>query len=153
MTPWIGISLGDITGIGPEVALKALAVEAPTDETRYLLIGDERHMRGLSQQLGLNLSLQTYGGRDEPVSSFLHDAGPEPLPEGLRAGAATAAKAAVAWLRDGAERCLRGELDALVTAPVNKEAIVRSGQQFVGQTEFLSELAGAKRAAMMKVCP
>jgi len=40
-------------------------------------------------------------------------------------------------------------LDAMVTAPVNKEAIVRSGQAFVGQTEFLSELASAKRTAMM----
>jgi 4-hydroxythreonine-4-phosphate dehydrogenase len=41
-------------------------------------------------------------------------------------------------------------LDALVTAPVNKEAIIRSGEpRFIGQTEFLSELAGAQRTAMM----
>jgi 4-hydroxythreonine-4-phosphate dehydrogenase len=73
----------------------------------------------------------------------------EPLPKNLPSGAPEAAQAAVRWLRDGAERCLRGELDALVTAPVNKEAIVRSGQPFVGQTEFLSDLAGAKRTAMM----
>jgi 4-hydroxythreonine-4-phosphate dehydrogenase len=45
---------------------------------------------------------------------------------------------------------LRGELAAMVTAPVNKEAIIRAGHKtFVGQTEFLSELAGAKRTAMM----
>jgi len=67
----------------------------------------------------------------------------------LPAGSPVAARAAIAWLRDGAERCLRGELDALVTAPVNKEAIIRAGHKFVGQTEFLSELAGAKRTAMM----
>ena len=60
-----------------------------------------------------------------------------------------AARAAIAWLRDGAERCLRHELDALVTAPVNKASIVRAGHEFVGQTEFLSNLAGAKRTAMM----
>ena len=60
-----------------------------------------------------------------------------------------AARAAVAWLQDGAERCLRQELDALVTAPVNKEAIVRAGYTFIGQTEFLSQLAGATRTAMM----
>ncbi len=52
-------------------------------------------------------------------------------------------------LRDGAQRCLRGELDALVTAPVNKESIIRAGHKFIGQTEFLSELATAKRTAMM----
>ena len=40
MTGWIGITLGDVTGIGPEVALKAVAAEADNDDTRYLLIGD-----------------------------------------------------------------------------------------------------------------
>ena len=44
---------------------------------------------------------------------------------------------------------MRGELDALVTAPVNKESIIRAGHKFIGQTEFLSELAGAKCTAMM----
>jgi 4-hydroxy-L-threonine phosphate dehydrogenase PdxA len=39
MTGWIAISLGDVTGIGPEVTLKALAAEAQSDDARYLLIG------------------------------------------------------------------------------------------------------------------
>jgi 4-hydroxythreonine-4-phosphate dehydrogenase len=53
-------------------------------------------------------------------------------------------------LQDGAELCLRGEADALVTAPVNKESIIRSGvTHFVGQTELLSALAGTERTAMM----
>ena len=41
MTGFIGISLGDATGIGPEVTLKALAAELPGDDTRYLILGDE----------------------------------------------------------------------------------------------------------------
>ena len=40
-------------------------------------------------------------------------------------------------------------MDALVTAPLNKHAVLQSGQPFIGQTEFLSELAGTKRTAMM----
>jgi 4-hydroxythreonine-4-phosphate dehydrogenase len=40
-------------------------------------------------------------------------------------------------------------LDALVTAPVNKQSIIRAGHQFIGQTEFLSDLAGTRRTAMM----
>src|SRR5207245_8095529 len=60
-----------------------------------------------------------------------------------------AALAALSWLTDGAQRCLRRELDALVTAPVNKESIIRAGQPFIGQTEFLSKLAGTDRTAMM----
>src|SRR6185295_15512135 len=58
-------------------------------------------------------------------------------------------RAAVTWLHDAAERCLRGEVAAMVTAPVNKESIIRSGQSFVGQTEFLSEIAGTDRTVMM----
>src|SRR6185295_13209507 len=72
-----------------------------------------------------------------------------PLSPLLSPGAPEAARAAVAWLKDGAERCLRGELNALVTAPVSKENIIRAGQPFIGQTEFLSQLAGAERTAMM----
>ena len=149
MTGWIGISMGDITGIGPEVALKALAVEAQSAGTRYLLIGDAQHTRELNLQLGLKLPLQTYGGRNEPGHIFLCNPLPEVLSGDLPEGSPAAARAAVAWLKDGAQRCLRQELDALVTAPVNKEAIVRAGYAFIGQTEFLSELAGADRTAMM----
>lgn len=149
MTGWIGISLGDITGIGPEVTLKALAAENPPDKTRYLIIGDLDHVRGLNQRLGLNLDLQNWSGQDQPGRVFLFNPLSEPLPSELMEGSPAASRAAVAWLQEGANRCSRQELDALVTAPVNKEAIVRSGQAFVGQTEFLSELAGAKQTAMM----
>jgi 4-hydroxythreonine-4-phosphate dehydrogenase len=187
-TARIGISLGDVTGIGPEVALKALAEGRETHWTRYLLIGDLDYIQETNRKIGANLALEELKGElpdfadesqpakgmsDSKVARlgsaaqggttflalgkkpekdgriFVCNPWREPLSKNLPSGAPEAAQAAVAWLRDGAERCLRGELDALVTAPVNKEAIVRSGQQFVGQTEFLSELAGAKRAAMM----
>ena len=149
MTGWIGISLGDITGIGPEVTLKALAAEAQTDDTRYLLIGDSEHARRLDEQLGLKLPLQNYASKDAPGKICLCQPLLEALPADLLQGSPAAARAAVASVREGAERCLRQELDALVTAPVNKEAIVRAGEAFVGQTELLSQLAGTSRTAMM----
>lgn len=148
MTGWIGITLGDITGIGPEVTLKALAQD-PGDGLRYLLIGDAGCARRLNQQLGLNLPLQTYGGPKDAGRIFISNPLPDALPPDLMEGSPAAARAAVAWLADGAQRCLRHEIDALVTAPVSKEAIVRAGHAFVGQTEFLSQLAGANRTAMM----
>ncbi|MEW6303618.1 MAG: 4-hydroxythreonine-4-phosphate dehydrogenase PdxA [Verrucomicrobiota bacterium] len=148
MTGWIGISLGDVTGIGPEVTLKALATE-PASPTRYLLLGDPGGLRRLNEQLQLKLDLRDYQGSQAEGRFFLHNPFPEPLPEGLAPGSPIAARAALAWLEDGTRRCLRQELDALVTAPVNKEAIVKAGQPFVGQTEFLSQLAGAERTAMM----
>lgn len=194
-TARIGISLGDVTGIGPEVTLKALAADGISDDARFLLIGDVEHIQALNRKLGLNLSLEVLrgefpgsadddgnrgraqarggatdtrvtqlGGKKQGDTAVLAVLGkkperdgriyvfnplPIPLPKSLPSGAVEASQAAVAWLREAARRCIEGELDAMVTAPVNKEAIVRSGQPFVGQTEFLSELAGAKRTAMM----
>ena len=149
MKNWIGISLGDTTGIGPEVALKAIAAEAKVDETKYLLIGDEPLLRRLNNSPGLNLPLKTFSSHDESGRFFITNPLSGTLPEKLPAGSPLAANAAIAALHDGGHRCLRGELDALVTAPVNKEAIIRAGHKFVGQTEFLSELAGTQRTAMM----
>ena len=149
MTGWIGIALGDVTGIGPEVALKALAAEATTDDTRYLLIGDATHLRRLNEHLHLRLPLEPYRGAAQRGRFFVHSPASETLPETLSPGSPVAALTALTWLTDGAQRCLRGELDALVTAPVNKESIIRAGQPFVGQTEFLSKLAGTDRTAMM----
>ena len=149
MNPWIGISLGDVTGIGPEVALKALASELPADDTRYVLIGDAQHTHRLNHQLGLGLPLQAYQGKEAPGRLFLFQLLSDSLPPDLPPGSSAAARASEAWVREGAQRCLQREFDALVTAPVNKEAIVRAGLDFVGQTELLSQLAATNRTAMM----
>ena len=150
MTRWLGISLGDVTGVGPEVALKAINAEAGLDDFRYLLIGDQNVLRKLNTNLALDLPLTPFSGYSGSGRFFVVDPLNGKLPAENATGSEAVARASVAWLREGAERCLRRELDALVTAPVNKESIIRAGQQhFVGQTEFLSELAGTDHTAMM----
>ncbi|MHB8519884.1 MAG: 4-hydroxythreonine-4-phosphate dehydrogenase PdxA [Limisphaerales bacterium] len=148
MTGWIGITLGDFAGIGPEVTLKALAAEAGADDVRYLLLGDETRTLKLNEQLGLGLPLRLSRAAVEG-RFFVHNPHPDPLPMELAPASPTAALAAIACVTDGAQRCLRLELDALVTAPLNKEGVIRAGQPFVGQTEFLSQLAGTDQTAMM----
>jgi 4-hydroxythreonine-4-phosphate dehydrogenase len=149
MAGWIVITLGDITGIGPEVTLKALAAELPADDTRYLLIGDAGCVEQLNLKLALNLPVQPYRKPIGPGRVFVFNPFPQPLLADLAPGYPAAARAALASLTDAAQRCLRHEMDALVTAPVNKEAILRTGHPFVGQTEFLSKLAATERTTMM----
>jgi 4-hydroxythreonine-4-phosphate dehydrogenase len=149
MTGWIAISLGDVTGIGPEVTLKALAAEAGNDDTRYLLIGDSQYTASLYERLGLTLPLQPFSEFGAAGRFFLHNPMKAPLAPNLEPGSPAAANAALAWLTDGAQRCLNHELDALVTAPLSKVAVVRAGHPFIGQTEFLSQLAGTQRTTMM----
>lgn len=145
----IGITLGDLTGIGPEVALKAVARAQKDGQAQYTLIGDPEHARALNRKLALNLVLASDEQQPGPDKIQIINPLGYTLPPDLAQGAPEAARAAVAWVRDGAERCLRGELDALVTAPVNKESIVRAGIAFVGQTEMLSQIAFTTRTAMM----
>jgi len=151
-TGLLAIALGDPAGIGPEVSLKALASELETDAHRYLLIGNESLIRSLNEQLSLGLALASASPSAGPGRVLIFDPDPHPAaPDVLRVPhSPEGARAAVRWLKHGATLCLRGEADAVVTAPVNKESIIRSGEdKFVGQTELLSDLAGTSRTAMM----
>jgi 4-hydroxythreonine-4-phosphate dehydrogenase len=100
--------------------------------------------------LGLDLPLTKFssykdGGRFSILNPINYQ-----IPENLPAGSPMAGSMAISWLGLGGTYCFRGELDALVTAPVNKEAIIRAGyKNFTGQTDYLSELAGTHRTAMM----
>lgn len=149
MSQWIGICLGDPTGIGPEVALKTLERELPADDTRHLILGDLSLLQHLARELGLNLPLVPFRdyGMTERVAVF----NPQPglLPDTWTQGGPEAAGAAVAWLEEGARRCLQGPLKAILTGPVSKEAIIRAGIPFVGQTEHLSRMAGTARTGML----
>lgn len=142
----IGITLGDVTGIGPEVTIKALA-QWPAPDFRCLIIGDVARLKALNDRLRLGVKLEPFESWEKPGQFFVLER--SLLPEKLPQGDALAAEAALAWLDEGVDRCLKGELDGIVTAPVNKEAILKLGKPFVGQTEWISKCADAKRTAMM----
>jgi 4-hydroxythreonine-4-phosphate dehydrogenase len=141
----LAITLGDPSGIGPEVALKALAVELPTDDTEYVLIGDRCQMERFNRELQLGLDWSS------SRIKFCDSVGL--AADDLKSGSTQAARAAVAWLEKSAELCLNGAVQGVVTAPVNKEAINRAGIPFIGQTEFYTERAGVNRTVMMLLGP
>src|SRR3954451_144759 len=96
----LAIAIGDPTGIGPEISLKAIATELSHDDESYLLVGDESLVARLNESLGTKLP---FGSRVRVVNPG------ENLTNHLDAGAPEAAKAAVAWVKHGAQLCLRGE--------------------------------------------
>lgn len=146
----IGITVGDITGVGAEVTLKAVARLLPETSTRFALIGPMSFLQSLNEKLGTRLSLKKPSAAGESDRVVVVDPIGAPMPDSLPAGSPAVADAALAFLNEGARHCLGGQLSALVTAPVNKEAIIAAGHNgFVGQTEFLSELCGQKDTAMM----
>jgi 4-hydroxythreonine-4-phosphate dehydrogenase len=143
---WIGMTVGDPTGVGPEVTLKAL-VSHPFEATRFLLLGNPSVLGRANEKIGLPLT--PFTSFDSSCPFAVLDPSARVLPSTLTCGAPEAALAAVDCLRKGAELCLKGHLAGLVTAPVSKESIIRAGIPFVGQTEFLSELAGVSDTVMM----
>ncbi|MBL9166760.1 MAG: 4-hydroxythreonine-4-phosphate dehydrogenase PdxA [Verrucomicrobiales bacterium] len=147
----ITLACGDPSGVGPEVTLKALSLEFPADDCSYRLQGDLSQLVQLNQTLGLGLPLSSGSdatdGRLRVVSARELESLPvRALPQrGVRS-----ARAAMLWLENGAQDCLRGGSQALVTAPVCKETIMEAGYpDFVGQTEFLAGLAGVPDPIMM----
>lgn len=150
----IGITLGDPTGIGPEVALKALARSVGEDDaTRFVLIGDPGVVREHCGLLGLEADLPRWIDRASVASRVYGFCPTGDLPPGLPPGHPEAARVAVDWLTTAGGLALAGDLDAVVTGPVNKESILRAGIPFVGQTEHLATLAGCRRFGMMLLGP
>lgn len=138
--PDIIITMGDPAGIGPEVALKALASPKVKGLANFLLIGD-----------GTVLSRTAAGMR---IADFPHVLDMANVPKGLAQGRASAAagRAAIRYIDMALELIAAGEADRLVTAPVNKASIRAAGiRGFQGHTEYIASRFGVKKFAMMFV--
>jgi 4-hydroxythreonine-4-phosphate dehydrogenase len=150
----IAVTMGDPGGIGAEVALKALGRLAPRREAKYLLLGDFRLWKALAAKLRIGLPLvwvnEAELAREVPQGAAALDLGGAKLPGWGRVSAANGA-AAVRYICEGARLALEGRVDALVTAPIHKEAIHRAGCPFPGHTELLAALSRAPSFAMMMV--
>src|SRR5206468_8144687 len=69
---WIAITIGDVTGIGPEVTLKAIAAELPRSDWSYLLIGDHHCLEDLNSRLALDLKLTPFENYKQTTRIAVH---------------------------------------------------------------------------------
>ena len=150
----IAISMGDPAGIGGEVALKALAKLAPKSSTRFLLLGDYGHWKAQAQKFKIRLPLVWVNdaelAREIPKGLAVLDLGGVKKINWGKISATNGA-AAVRYIFEGAKLALGGQVDALVTAPINKEAIHKAGCPFPGHTELLAHISQTPSFAMMMV--
>lgn len=141
MKPTLGITLGDGAGIGPEVVLKLLSSPRLYSVCRPVVIGDRLLLDFWGRRLGLQPRRKF-----KFVDCVVLRSGDRIVPGKI---SARMGEAAMAFVRRGVEMALDGEVDALVTAPLQKEAIHRAGYDFPGHTEYLAKLAGVKQVSMM----
>jgi 4-hydroxythreonine-4-phosphate dehydrogenase len=153
--PLVAISMGDPAGIGAEVILKAAkTLRARRGAPRLIVVGDLGAMRAAAEQLG-DVPAPIEWRNDEPLPAFdrgLAVIGPSKLSaRARRPGKPTAEGGAASfdYVVDAARMAMRGEVDAIVTAPIGKEWWNRAGHHFPGHSELLASLAKARRWRMM----
>lgn len=151
------ITMGDPTGVGPEIILKALLDGALDACPRPLLVaGDVRVLVRAAAIFGAEASLAPGDG----LASHLLRVGDRALAvkslsalpvADLAWGRPDAAcgRAMLAYIDWACERCRQGEAAAMVTAPINKAAIRAAGCGFPGHTELLAERCGVDKVVMM----
>lgn len=152
--PIIGISIGDINGIGVEVTLKALSDNRVYKSFTPVIYGHGKVITFYRKLMSLEdfnftqiHTLDEIQHRKVNVINVMEEA-PEVIP-GVET--AEAAKMALEALTAAVADLREGKIQALVTAPLNKNSINSEDFHFIGHTEFITESVGANESLMMMV--
>lgn len=135
--PTVGITIGDASGIGPEIVLKSLSDESVREACSCVVIGDGDHVQRLAELHGVDLgNVEIYDLAN--------------LPKEVETGhdSAVTGKAAGENIEAAVHLWREGRIDAISTAPISKTAIHLGGYDFPGHTEMLAELTDARQFAM-----
>jgi len=153
----IVLTLGDPTGVGPEIIVKALLEGGLDGLSRPLLVaGDSGVLRRAASVFNAETELQAgvgpgnhrlrIGGRHLDIE-VVTELPAEQLAYGRPDGAC--GRAMVDYITRACDRCLAGEAAAMVTAPISKAAIKAAGHDFPGHTEMLARRCGVEKVVMM----
>lgn len=143
--------MGDPSGIGPEVIVKTLA--QPPAQTRAVVIGDAAWLQQHAMHWAPRLSIRPV----QNIHDLRHESGVldvldlANVPENLSIGRATAegGRAAVAYIQKAVELAQAQDVQAITTAPINKEAIHLAGFKYPGHTEMLADFTRTPEVALM----
>ncbi len=145
--PIILVTMGDPAGIGPEIAVKTLLQPAVYDRCKPIVVGDLHLLQATAAQLQATVQFQTMVaprtavGRKGTIEVIdLHNVDLTTLQMGKISS--EAGRASLEYIETAVEYALRGEADAVVTAPINKQAISLAGSRHIGHTEFIGALSG-----------
>ena len=157
-TPIIGITLGDPAGIGPEVTVKALPGRIALGDSRPVVLGDARVVREAAARWleGWSVRVIANPAEAEPAQGridVLDLRNCDPARVAVGTVDAYTGEAAYDTVVRATELALAGRIDAIVTAPLNKEAMHLAGHKFDGHTGLLGHLCGAKNYFMLLGSP
>ncbi|MDY6880888.1 MAG: 4-hydroxythreonine-4-phosphate dehydrogenase PdxA [Thermodesulfobacteriota bacterium] len=153
-SPIIGITMGDPAGIGPEIIVKALADPSVYECSRPVVLGDSEVLSSIVLKLSDRTALNAvaHAAEAEAIPGRINLLEISRLKSGsILPGKPTVdgGKAMVAYITRGVNLTLKGELDALVTCPINKALMQRAGHHFEGHTQLIAHLTGSHDYVMM----
>jgi 4-hydroxythreonine-4-phosphate dehydrogenase len=151
----VAITMGDPCGIGPEIVVKAMQSPEISRICVPFVIGDNRTMERALKVCGSSRSIHEINSPEE-VPDVPHGSIPL-LPLSIlketditySEPTAASGDAVFSYICAAARFCMRGSAAAMVTAPINKEAMSRAGHSYPGHTELLAELCGSDDYVMM----
>jgi 4-phospho-D-threonate 3-dehydrogenase / 4-phospho-D-erythronate 3-dehydrogenase len=150
--PRIGITMGDPSGIGPEVVLKAVHEKDVWQTCVPIIIGDAQLLHSTALKLNLQCDYKTISHSDafpsdlnEPVIYDLNNIKGQIEP-GVESG--LAGRASAEYIEASVNLCGRNIIQAVATAPINKRALHLGGYPFPGHTEFFGHLTKTQDYAM-----
>lgn len=147
--------MGDPAGIGPEILVKTLSEQAHSGLYQPLVIGTRECMRAAADASAINLKFNSVAGPGEMsdgVSAIpVVEPGAVDLKEIVLGNiSAEAGRAAVSYVEESIRLAMNGEVAAMVTCPINKEAIHLAGfKGDIGHQEIIARMTGAKLTATM----
>ena len=152
--PRIAITMGDPAGIGPEIILKAvlqLRERIQTGALELVVIGCAATYRATAAALALGQPISDVRPKGSGCGSsglcFIDVGSGRAIPHGVVCK--DAGQAAYAAIREAVDLAMGGDIDAMCTAPLNKEALNLAGHEYGGHTELLADLTGARDSVMM----
>ncbi len=156
-TPVIGVTMGDGAGVGPECIVAALVDPVVLASCRPVVIGDARRLRQAAGVMKVSAEIVPV----KAIAEAIHEAGrinvidlgllPADLPWGRLSS--IAGDAAYRYIKLAAELAQSGQIQAICTAPLNKEALHAGGHIYPGHTEMLAALTGTEEVSMMLSTP
>ncbi|MEK5325835.1 4-hydroxythreonine-4-phosphate dehydrogenase PdxA [Aeribacillus sp. FSL M8-0254] len=157
MKPIIGITMGDAAGIGPEIIVKALQNRSIYEQCNPLVIGDAKILERAARITNSKLTIHPISSVKEATYQYstIDCIDLNLLPANLSFGqvSAAAGDAAFQFLKRAIELAKNGYIQAICTAPLNKEALHKGGHLYPGHTEILADLTGTQDYAMMLSSP
>jgi 4-hydroxythreonine-4-phosphate dehydrogenase len=145
--PVVGITMGDASGVGPEIIVMALAREDVRARTRAVVIGDASVMEDAVRIVGADLPVEAISDIEPDAlddrSIWVLDLKNRPLDSLIRGQIDPAnGRAAFEYIDKAVTLALANTIDAIATAPLHKEALRLAGYPYPGHTEALAQLCG-----------